>query len=291
MRKVKELADAVAPHATTVLLVGDTGTGKGMLARYIHDRSPRAAGPFVDLNCAGLSRELTESELFGHERGAFTGAVTRKLGLLEAAHGGTLFLDEIGEMELAVQAKLLKVIEQGRFRRVGGIIETEADTRIIAATHRDLERDAAEGRFRTDLYYRINVFGIALPPLAQRKDDVLALGRRFLDAQRRGQTLSDEAIELLEGYDWPGNVRELQNVIERAAILARPNEAINGDHLPPLVSSAAAAAEAGTLDGAERGFIEAALKANEGNIVSTSKALGVSRGLLYRKIAKYGLRA
>ncbi len=161
-------------------------------------------------------------------------------------------------MELAVQAKLLKVLEHGRFRRVGGISETEADTRIIAATHRDLERDAAEGRFRTDLYYRMNVFGIALPPLAQRKDDVLALGRRFLDAQRRGQTLSDEAIELLEGYDWPGNVRELQNVIERAAILARPNEAVTGEHLPPLVSSSATAAE--------------------------------SRGLLYRKIGKYGLK-
>jgi len=289
MRKVQTLADAVAPHGTTVLLLGDTGTGKGMLARYVHDASPRASGPFVELNCAGLSRELTESELFGHEKGAFTGASTRKLGLLEAADGGTLFLDEIGEMELAVQAKLLKVLEQGRFRRVGGIAEISVDVRIVAATHRDLEKDAASGRFRIDLFYRMNVFSIRLPPLAARKDDVLMLGRRFLSEQRRGHTLSDEAIELLDGYDWPGNVRELKNVMERAAILAPPGEAITGEHLPPLAGTASPD-ETGSLDVAERSFIESALRTHDGNIQATAKALGVSRGLLYRKIAKYGIK-
>ncbi len=288
MRKVQALADAVAPHATTVLLLGDTGSGKGMLARYVHDASPRAAGPFVELNCAGLSRELTESELFGHEKGAFTGATQRKLGLLEAADGGTLFLDEIGEMELAVQAKLLKVLEQGRFRRVGGLAEISVDVRIVAATHRDLEKDAAAGRFRIDLFYRMNVFSIRLPSLGARREDVLVLARRFLSEQRRGHTLSDEAAELLEGYDWPGNVRELRNVMERAAILAPSNSAILAEHLPPIGISQETD---GTLDVAERSFIESALHTHQGNIQATAKALGVSRGLLYRKIAKYGLKA
>ncbi|MFO0744200.1 MAG: sigma 54-interacting transcriptional regulator [Myxococcota bacterium] len=288
MKKVQALADAVAPRATTVLLLGDTGSGKGMLARYLHERSPRAAAPFVELNCAGLSRELTESELFGHERGAFTGATQRKLGLLEAADGGTLFLDEIGEMELAVQAKLLKVLEQGRFRRVGGIAELDVDVRIVAATHRDLEKDAVDGRFRADLYYRLNVFAIRLPPLGARKQDIAVLARRFLSEQRGGHVLGEEAIELLEDYDWPGNVRELRNVMERAAILAPDGSEITGEHLPPLGGWAGAGN--GTLDGAEKAFFQNALKSNDGNILATARALGVSRGLLYRKIAKFGIK-
>ncbi|MCC6624961.1 MAG: sigma-54-dependent Fis family transcriptional regulator [Deltaproteobacteria bacterium] len=288
MRKAQALADAVAPRATTVLLMGETGSGKGMLASYVHQRSTRAAAPFVELNCAGLSKELTESELFGHERGAFTGATSRKLGLLEAADGGTLFLDEIGEMELPVQAKLLKVLEQGRFRRVGGLAEIAVDVRIIAASHRDLERDAAAGRFRADLYYRLNVFTIRVPPLRERREEVLPLARRFLALERRGHSLSDEAIELLEGYDWPGNVRELKNVIERAAILAPSGAAITAEHLPPL--AVVAGPIAASLDAAERSVVEAALRANQGNILATARALGVSRGLLYRKIAKFGLK-
>ncbi|MCA9848792.1 MAG: sigma 54-interacting transcriptional regulator, partial [Dehalococcoidia bacterium] len=284
------LADAVAPHATTVLLFGDTGTGKGMLARYLHGRSPRAGRPFVELNCAGLSRELTESELFGHERGAFTGATARKLGLLEAADGGTLFLDEIGEMELAVQAKLLKVLEQWRFRRVGGVVEHDVDVRIIAATHRDLEKDAAEGRFRMDLYYRMNVFAIRLPPLSERRDDVAALARRFLEEQRRGHRLSEEATELLLGYDWPGNVRELRNIMERAAILAPPGGEVTLAHLPPL-GPRGAPESTGALGAAERALIESTLRAHDGNLAAAARALGVSRGLLYRRLAKFGIAA
>ncbi|MFO0748212.1 MAG: sigma-54 dependent transcriptional regulator [Myxococcota bacterium] len=289
MKQVQALADAVAPHATTVLLLGETGTGKGMLARYLHDASPRAAAPFVELNCAGLSKDLTESELFGHERGAFTGATQRKLGLLEAADGGTLFLDEIGEMELAVQAKLLKVLEQGRFRRVGGLAEIAVDVRVVAATHQDLERHVAEGRFRADLFYRMNVFAIRLPPLSERRDEIAALARRFLDERRRGHTLSEEALELLESYDWPGNVRELGNVMERAAILAPAGGVVTGEHLPPLMGQPSGELAA-TLDGAERTFIENALRQHGGNIQATARALGVSRGLLYRKIAKFGLK-
>lgn len=294
MQEVRRLADAVAPRATTVLLLGETGTGKGMLARYIHEKAARAVRPFVELNCAGLARELTESELFGHERGAFTGASGRKLGLIEAAQGGTLFLDEIGEMELAVQAKLLKVLENGRFRRVGGVTEVEVETRVIAASHRDLERDVAEGRFRADLYYRLNVFAISLPPLCDRREDVAPLGRRFLAEQRSGQTLSDEALAALEGYDWPGNVRELRNVMERAAILAPRGAAITAEHLPPLVPRAVptGAADNGavSLDDAERALIEVTLEAQGGNILAAARALGVSRGLLYRRIARYGIK-
>ncbi len=241
MRQVHQLADAVAPHATTVLLLGETGTGKGMLARYIHERSSRAAAPFVELNCAGLTRELTESELFGYEKGAFTGATQRKIGLLEAADGGTLFLDEIGEMEAAVQAKLLKVIEQSRFRRVGGIAEVTVAVRIIVATHRDLERDVSEGRFRADLYYRLNVFAVRLPPLRERLADVLPMSQRFLLEHRRQQSLSTAAAALLMAYAWPGNVRELKNVIERASILAAAGEAILPEHLPPLGGGATSA--------------------------------------------------
>jgi len=288
MREIVKLADAVAPHPTTVLISGETGSGKGMLARHIHERSPRASSQFVDLNCAGLSRELTESELFGHEKGAFTGAVSRKLGLLEVADGGTMFLDEVGEMEPSVQAKLLKVMEVGRFRRVGGLAEIAVDVRILAATHRDLERDAAEGRFRADLYYRMNVFSIRLPPLRERKDEIIPLAQRFLAEQLRGHVLSPEAEELLESYDWPGNVRELKNVIERATILAPPNTPVDESHLPSL--GRANGEVAATLESAERSFLESALRTHNGNIQATARALNVSRGLLYRKIAKYGIK-
>jgi transcriptional regulator with PAS, ATPase and Fis domain len=267
-----------------------------MLARHVHERSPRAGRPFVELNCAGLPRELTESELFGHEKGAFTGAAGRKLGLFEAADGGTLFLDEIGEMDLAVQAKLLKVLEQQRFRRVGGIAEVEVDVRLIAATHRDLPAEVAAGRFRGDLYYRLNVFAVRLPPLRERQGEILPLARQFLREQR-GTTISDEAAEILEAYAWPGNVRELRNVMERAAILCPPGRPVGPDHLPPLdVDGEPPAQEeegdgAETLRDAERRFLEGALKTHGGNILRTARALGVSRGMLYRKIEKYGIKA
>jgi DNA-binding NtrC family response regulator len=309
MRDALQLADAVAQRSTTVLLLGETGTGKGMLARWIHERSPRASRPFVELNCAGLQRELTESELFGYERGAFTGATGRKVGLFEAADGGTLFLDEIGEMDLAIQAKLLKVLEQHRFRRIGGVTEIEVDVRILAATHRDLAREAAAGRFRSDLLYRLDVFAIRLPSLRERREEVLPLARRFL-AEARGArdgeagAISDAAARLLEGYGWPGNVRELRNVMERAAILCARGE-VRPSHLPPLAPAGPATAggdrdgggdpdgggddEDRSLRGAERRFLEATLRANGGNIQATARALGVSRGTLYRKISRYKL--
>jgi DNA-binding NtrC family response regulator len=296
MRRAVELAAAVAPRDTTVLLFGETGSGKGVLARYIHEQSPRASGPFVELNCAGLQRELTESELFGYEKGAFTGAVARKLGLFEAADGGTLFLDEIGEMDLAVQAKLLKVLESHRFRRMGGMVEIESDVRLLAATHQPLEAQAADGRFRSDLLYRLNVFSISLPPLRARGEDIVPLARRGLAEHGHRAGFTAEAERLLRAYDWPGNVRELRNVIERATILARPDETIDVDHLPPLVprqrveTAAAGGAPAGaTLEAAERVSIERALENSGGSILGAAKALGIARGTLYRKIKKYGL--
>jgi DNA-binding NtrC family response regulator len=298
MRRALELADTVAPRDTTVLLLGETGTGKGLLARRIHDASPRRSQPFVELNCAGLQRELTESELFGHERGAFTSASERKLGLFEAAHGGTLLLDEIGEMDLAVQAKLLNVLEERRFRRVGGVTEIEVDVRVLAATHRDLASDVAEGRFREDLLYRLNVFAIPIPPLRERTGDILPLAVRLLEKNKgpgaAPSGISEAAAAILEGYDWPGNVRELSNVMERAVILCPPGTGVTPEHLPPLAAGPRRTGSGNpgttTFTDAEHQLVEQALKANDGNILATARQLGVSRGTLYRKIKKYGLK-
>jgi DNA-binding NtrC family response regulator len=310
MQQVLALVQAVAARDTTVLLHGETGSGKGMLARRIHEASPRRKEQFVELNCAGLNRDLTESELFGHERGAFTGATEKKAGLFEGADGGTLFLDEIGEMEISIQAKLLKVLEERRFRRVGGIAEIEVDVRLIAASHRDLEREAAQGRFRRDLLYRLNVFSIQIPPLRERRDDILPLALRFLSEFRTwpdvGRALTDDAAALLRAYSWPGNVRELRNVMERAAILCPPGSRVSPDHFPPLehLSSSLEPADAPadapaelpasggagpTMKDAERQAIEQALQAHFGNIQAASRALGISRGTLYRKAKKYGI--
>jgi DNA-binding NtrC family response regulator len=300
MSRAIELAEAVAGRDTTVLLRGETGTGKGLLARRIHDISPRRKEPFVQLNCAGLQRELTESELFGHEPGAFTDARKRKIGLFEAAHGGTLFLDEIGEMEAGIQAKLLNALEQKRFRRLGGIAEIEVDARLIAATNRDLTKGVAEGRFREDLLYRLNVFAIDLPPLRERPEDILLLARCFLREFYGAQSpaLSPAAIEALLAYRWPGNARELRNVIERASILCPPEAEILPRHLGSL------AAENDQLDElhadgpslisvvkeqAERQLIETVLKRNDRNVTASAKELNISRETLYQKIKKYHL--
>ncbi|PWT87917.1 MAG: hypothetical protein C5B54_11510 [Acidobacteria bacterium] len=290
------LADAVAERDTTVLLRGETGSGKGLLAIHIHRNSTRHSQPFVELNCAGLQRDLTESELFGHEKGAFTGAVERKIGLFEAADGGTLFLDEIGEMDLSVQAKLLKVLEQKRFRRVGGTAEIEVDVRLIAATHRDLAKDVADTKFREDLFYRLNVFSIQIPALRERKDDILPLALNFLSEFRGGsdvREISKEAGELLKNYPWPGNVRELRNVIERAAILCPPGAAIQPNHLPTFgATRSAETASAGgalTMEEAEKKLLEMALASHDYNLKATAGDLGISRGTLYRKIKKYNI--
>jgi DNA-binding NtrC family response regulator len=300
MNEVLRLAEAVAMRETTVLLRGETGTGKGLLARLIHEASPRRKEPFVELNCAGLQRELTESELFGHERGAFTGAVERKIGLFEAADGGTLLLDEIGEMDLAVQAKLLNVLEQKRFRRVGGVTEIEVDVRLIAATHRDLAQDVAAARFREDLFYRLNVFAIELPPLRERRQDILPLTEHFLRSWHSAHTVSSAAEAILLGYDWPGNIRELRNVIERASILCPPGSELLPTHLPPLerlpstsksqsATLASTSSAAMTMEEAEQQYLQAALTAHDWNVQSTARDLGISRDTLYRKIKKYNL--
>jgi DNA-binding NtrC family response regulator len=302
MREVLRLADAVARRETTVLLYGETGTGKGLLARMIHEASPRKKEPFVSLNCAGLQRDLTESELFGHERGAFTGAVERKIGLFEAADGGTLFLDEIGEMDLAVQAKLLKALEDRRFRHVGGVTEIGTDVRLIVATHRDLEQKVAAGHFREDLFYRLNVFTITLPPLRERRDDIAPLALHFLAGFRGAPTatgISAEAEKILLGYEWPGNVRELRNVIERASILCPLCSDLLPEYLPlPGSTRQVPAADAAqptytpmTLEAAERRHLEATLKATHWNLHATARDLDISRDTLYRKIEKFKLSA
>jgi transcriptional regulator with GAF, ATPase, and Fis domain len=271
-----------------VLLLGETGSGKGVLARHVHDQSLRARGPFVELNCAGLSRELTESELFGYERGAFTGATARKLGLFEAADSGTLFLDEIGEMDAAVQAKLLKVLESRRFRRLGGTVEIEVDVRLVAATHRDLAADAAAGRFRSDLYYRLNVFAIPVPPLRERVADILPLARAFLAEYSGPRGLAPEAERALLDYRWPGNVRELRNVLERAAILCPATGLVGLEHLPPL--PVASGEPASTALTPERDRLEAVLVSEGGNVASAARVLGMHRTQLRRLIARHGVR-
>lgn len=296
MREAIALAEAVAGRDTTALLRGETGTGKGLLARHIHFASSRRKQPFVELNCAGLQRDLTESELFGHEKGAFTGATERKIGLFEAADGGTLFLDEIGEMELGIQAKLLKVLEQKTFRRVGGLAEIEADVRLIAATHRNLVQDVTAGRFREDLFYRLNVFSIELPPLRERPEDIPPLAITFLQEFRGNpddSRISPEAMALLRSYAWPGNVRELRNVIERAAILCPVGAPILPSHLPAFGASAANAPPGGekplTMEDAEKNLLELTLKVHNYNIKAASEELGISRGTLYRKVKKYNI--
>ena len=298
MAEALRLAETVAAHDTTVLLRGETGTGKGLLARLLHDRSTRRRQPFVELNCAGLHRELTESELFGHEKGAFTGATERKLGLFEAAAGGTLFLDEIGEMDVGIQAKLLRAIEEKTFRRIGGLVEIDVDVRLIAATHRDLEKEVGQGRFREDLFYRLSVFSIPLPPLRNRAHDVAPLARHFLKQYRAyaEATLPDEVVGRLEAYDWPGNVRELRNVIERACILAAGGP-LGVEHLPSLVSrpreantdAPGRAVPVTTIRDAEREQIQRALSDQSGNVKAAAEQLGISRATLYRKARKYNI--
>src|SRR5688500_8304362 len=226
IRALAEDAERVARSESPVLVLGETGVGKGVLARWLHDHGPRAEEAFVDLNCASLSRELLESELFGHEKGAFTGAVAAKEGLLEVAHRGTLFLDEIGDVDAAVQPKLLKVLEEGRFRRLGDVRDREVDVRLIAATHQDLAVAVREKRFRSDLYFRISALPLLIPPLRERPEDIAVLARALLDrigfeVGRTDLSLSEDAVAALQAYSWPGNTRELRNVLERAVILGQ----------------------------------------------------------------------
>jgi DNA-binding NtrC family response regulator len=302
MREVLELVDRAAAAAAPVLVLGESGTGKELVARRLHFASPRVAGPFVAVNCTALAESVLESELFGHERGAFTGAVSERAGCFERADGGTLFLDEIGEVSDAFQAKLLRVLQDGEVLRVGGSRPRRVDVRVVAATNRDLGREVAAGRFREDLFYRLNVIPVRLPPLRERREDVLPLGRHFLAQLSRdgGRTLRlDAAAEkrLLE-HAWPGNARELRNVLERAVVLAR-GEALGVEDLllEPGPRGRTAAAEPSEPEGtlhqhleraaAER--IRAALETAGGRRAEAAARLGVDRATLFRWMRRLGL--
>ncbi len=296
MRRVVELIDQVADTDATVLLEGESGTGKGLAAEEIHRRSARSEGPFLDMNCAGLSPTLLESELFGHERGAFTDAAHSKPGLLEIADGGTVFLDEIGEMPPEVQSKLLKVLENKRFRRVGGLRDISSNVRLIAASNRDLKKLVREGSFREDLYYRLNVFAIAIPPLRHRADDILELAHHFLGELNRSmgsrvEGFDGAASDILRRYAWPGNVRELHNVVERAVILVRTGQ-IQSHHLPSDLLNPALRTAKGAikpLAEAECDHISRALEATMGNVKRTAELLRISRTTLYNKIKAHNI--
>jgi DNA-binding NtrC family response regulator len=296
IRRLAREAQRVCRSERPILIRGETGTGKGVLARWLHDSSQRAEEPFVDINCAGLSRDFLETELFGHRKGAFTGAVEAKLGLFEVADRGTLFLDELGDMDLQVQAKLLKVIEEKRFRRLGDVNEKSIDVRLVAATHQDLGSLITERRFRGDLYFRISTLPLTVPPLRDRREDIPALANRLLadlanEVGRRRSTLSPEALQALQDHDWPGNIRELSNVLERAVLLAA-GETLQADDLrfegtrpaSDLDDSACL-----TLEEMELRHVTRALKEEGGHVGRAAARLGVPRSTLYQKIKRYGI--
>jgi DNA-binding NtrC family response regulator len=296
IRRLAEHAARVAGASLPVLIQGETGSGKGVLARWLHDHGPRDEEPLVDLNCAGLSRELLESELFGYEKGAFTGAVSAKPGLLELAHKGTFFLDEIGDVELGVQAKLLKVIEELRFRRLGDVRDRRVDVRLIAATHRDLSRLVQEGKFREDLLYRINAVTLVMPPLRERGPDILRLARTLLErvASELGRPevrLSPAAEQALGAHPWPGNVRQMRNALERAVLLSRHAVLEPEDVIPAAPAAGPPTAEAPqmSLQEAERRHIESVLRAAGGVVPRAAEVLGLSRSALYERIRKHGI--
>ncbi len=299
-RKALQLAESVAASDSTILIRGESGSGKEVFARYIHELSDRADRHFLSLNCAALPEGLLESELFGHVKGSFTGAVRDKEGLFVAASGGSFFLDEVGEMAPSTQVKLLRVLQQREVIPVGSTKAVQVDVRLIAATNRDLERDIEQGRFRSDLYYRLNVISVELPPLRARPDDIPLLAEHFLkrEAERTGdkpKKISDEALAILHEYPWPGNVRELENVIERAVVLTNGG-VIKEDALPPrlreqpaqpLVQEAPPANP--TLEVIERAYIEHVLRAEGGNKSRAAEVLGIDPSTLYRKIKRYQL--
>jgi transcriptional regulator with PAS, ATPase and Fis domain len=302
MLDVYKLVARVAQTQSTVLVVGESGTGKELVARAIHNHSARAQGPFVAVNCTALTESLLESELFGHQKGAFTGAVAQKRGLFEEAQGGTLFLDEIGDVGPKMQAQLLRVLQEGEIRRVGGTEAVRVDVRVVAATNRELEDEVKAGRFREDLYFRINVVTVRLPPLRERPSDIALLVDHFLAKyaarERRADAgLAPEAMLALERYPWPGNVRELENVIERALALSKDGVVLSSD-LPPELSDAAATpgsaapgdghlyADRPTLAELERRYIELVLKETGGNKKRAAEVLGIDRRTLYRTLER-----
>ena len=298
MQKLVEQIHIAAPTNSWILITGENGTGKELVARKIHERSLRREYPFIEVNCAAIPEELIESELFGHEKGAFTGATTSRRGKFDLAHGGTLFLDEIGDMSLKTQAKILRVLQEQKFERVGGAATFEVDVRVIGATNKNLQEEIKEGRFREDLYYRLNVIPIHVPSLRERKEDIRVLAEYFLKilAQENGKRvkqISPEALEVLEAYDWPGNVRELRNTVERLFIMT-PSDIIGAQDIPASIIEAEESTTAGRPDDFrnakmkfEKEYIQRKLKEFEGNVSKTAKAIGMERTNLHRKIKNY----
>lgn len=301
MQEVFDTIRQVAPTRATVLIEGESGTGKELVARAIHQIGPRAQGPFIPVHCAALSKTLLESELFGHEKGAFTGATERRQGRFEMADGGTLFLDEIGEIDSAVQVKILRVLEEHKFERVGGSEMLEVDVRLLAATNRDLRKMVEEGKFREDLFYRLYVVNIHLPPLRDRLGDIPLLVQHFLrelatENQKPVAGITPDALDLLTAYRWPGNVRELRNVMERMVVLSRGDKLTVRD-LPANIRERAGGKSSGvtlggnlTIAAAEKQLIIQALKQHDGSRTLAAKQLGLSRRTLHRKLNEYGLR-
>ena len=298
MRRVLDIATQAAPSMATVLVLGESGTGKELIARFIHDNSARPSGPFVAVNCAAIPETILEAELFGHERGAFTGAVAKREGRFAKAAGGTLFLDEIAELSPAVQVKLLRVLQEGEYEPIGGDTQT-ADVRIVAATNRDLRAEVAAGRFREDLYYRLNVIAITAPPLRARREDIPLLVDHFLGAYcaKNGRPRLHgprEVMQALLDYDWPGNVRELENAIERAVVLCRGNT-LSAEDLPDVISKsdnpvpAVLSVPVGTsLDEVERRLIRETLRQTKGDKSLAAQLLGISTRTIYRKLDDVG---
>jgi two-component system nitrogen regulation response regulator NtrX len=291
-----------APTSGRVLIDGENGSGKELVARAIHAQSARREGPFVEVNCAAIPEELIESELFGHEKGAFTGAVGRRRGKFELADGGTLFLDEVGDMSLKTQAKVLRALEEQAFERVGGTESIKTDVRVIAASNQNLPDLTAAGRFRDDLFYRLNVIPIVVPPLRQRKEDIPLLVEHFirvfsLENGKRPKTMSVEALAYFLSYDWPGNVRELRNMVERLVIMS-PRQVIGPEDLPPPLRPKEEGLRADQIkertlkdarEAFERAYILAELRAQDWNMTRTSERLGIERSHLYRKLKAYGI--
>lgn len=298
MRQLMKMIDRVSPSQATVLVLGESGTGKELIARAIHDRSNRRNKPFVAINCGALRETLLESELFGHEKGSFTGAYTRKIGLAEAANGGTLFLDEIGELSPGIQAKLLRFIQEGEIFRVGGKDPIKVDIRLISATNRELDVEVTKGNFREDLYYRINTITVHSPPLRRRKEDIPLLVEHFLARGQnrflnRGRQMSEDAMVILSKYEWPGNIRELQNVCERLQILADGHTIMPGD-LPENITNPEQKIVMDdydptvTLHDLEKRYILKALNYFDGNKTQAANALGITIKTLYNKLHEYG---
>jgi DNA-binding NtrC family response regulator len=302
MRAIFDKIAKTAPTTGRVLITGENGTGKELVARAIHDHSKRAGGPFIKLNCAAIPSELIESELFGHEKGAFTGATQQRRGKFELADGGTLFLDEIGDMNPNAQAKVLRALQEGEVERVGGGETIRVDVRVIAATNKELASEIAGGRFREDLFYRLNVVPIELPPLRTRREDVAELAQHFLVAvceanDRKGKRIARGAVSMLMQYDWPGNVRELKNVVERLVILTGDADEISEQDVQdalPSVKPTKGTFERGTplkelVAAAERDLIIDALDANDGHVSNTARELGLERSHLYKKMRALGI--